>query len=133
MTMASELAANTLHAQRQAGADEPRSLTATAVPEIWLYLRGTGRTREIVCKVFDAERDWTGAAQTGLDKAPLDSVSGRGLQVVDGLSAGLWGCHPSCRGWADWKVRARRSGSPSGCRPRRCRPTSAGRATARTG
>ncbi len=95
VTMASELAANTLHAQRQAAAEVARPLTASAVPEIWMYLRGTGRSCEIVCKVFDTMRDWEGAAQTGLDKAPLDSVSGRGLQVVDGLSAGLWGCHPT--------------------------------------
>jgi hypothetical protein len=94
VTMASELAANTLHAQRQAVIEAARPL-GSVVPEIWMYLRGTGRGCEIVCKVFDAMRDWEGAAQTGLDKAPVDSVSGRGLQVVDGLSAGLWGCHPT--------------------------------------
>ena len=95
VTMASELAANTLHAQRQAALGAARQLAASVVPEIWMYLRGTGRSCEIVCKVFDAARNWDGAAQTGLDKAPVDSVSGRGLQVVDGLSAGLWGCHPT--------------------------------------
>jgi len=93
--MASELAANTLHAQKQTALTGARQLAGNGVPEIWLYLRGTGRTCEIVCKVFDNARDWGGATQAGLDKAPVDSVSGRGLQVVDGLSAGLWGCHPT--------------------------------------
>lgn len=95
VTMASELAANTLHAQRQTVLGAPTQLPASGVPEIWLYLRGTGRLCEIVCKVFDTMRNWDGAVQSGLDKAPVDSVSGRGLQVVDGLSAGLWGCHPT--------------------------------------
>jgi len=94
VTMASELAANTLHAQRKAALGTARQRPA-AVPEIWLYLRGSGRGAEIVCKVFDSERDWDGTVRMGLDKAPADSVSGRGLQVVDGLSAGLWGCHPT--------------------------------------
>jgi hypothetical protein len=95
VTMASELAANTLHAQRLAAAADVARRASGGVPEIWLYLRGSGRACEIVCKVFDSARDWEGAAQTGLAKAPVDSVSGRGLQVVDGLSAGMWGCHPT--------------------------------------
>lgn len=95
VTMASELAANTLHAQRKAALGAARQRAASGVPEIWLYLRGSGRSCEIVCKVFDCERDWDGAAATRLAKAPVDSVSGRGLQVVEGLSAGLWGCHPT--------------------------------------
>jgi hypothetical protein len=95
VTMASELAANTLHAQRKAALAGARQRAEGSVPEIWVYLRGTSRSCELVCKVFDTERDWDGAVQTGLDKAPVDSVSGRGLQVVDGLSAGMWGCHPT--------------------------------------
>jgi hypothetical protein len=94
VTMASELAANTLHAQRKAALAAGRQRVAT-VPEIWLYLRGSARAGEIVCKIFDSERDWDGTVRMGLDKAPADSVSGRGLQVVDGLSAGMWGCHPT--------------------------------------
>jgi hypothetical protein len=95
VTMASELAANTLHAQRRAALGGARQRAAGSVAEIWVYLRGTSRNCELVCKVFDSERGWDGAVQTGLDKAPVDSVSGRGLQVVDGLSAGVWGCHPT--------------------------------------
>jgi hypothetical protein len=102
VTMASELAANTLHAQRsQASA---RQLAAAGVPEIWLYLRGTGRTRELVCKVFDTERSWTAGADRGMSKAPLDSVNGRGLQVVAGLSAGQWGCHLTRARLGNWRV-----------------------------
>src|SRR5215469_11921719 len=58
VTMASELAANTLHAQRNDAGGPGRQRAAAGIPELWLYLRGTGRTRELVCKVFDTERDW---------------------------------------------------------------------------
>jgi hypothetical protein len=106
VTMASELAANTLHAQRKdpAGADE---LVAAGVPEIWLYLRGDGRQCELVCKVFDPSRDHGGVGTTGLDKAPADSLGGRGLQVVDGLSAGQWGCHPTLSRLGRWKAQGK--------------------------
>jgi len=104
VTMASELAANTLHAQRNAALGSVRQRSAAGIPEIWLYLRGTGRTRELVCKVFDTERGWTVGADPGMSKAPLDSVSGRGLQVVAGLSAGQWGCHLTRSRLGNWKV-----------------------------
>jgi hypothetical protein len=104
VTMASELAANTLHAQRNLARGTSRQRSAAGIPEIWLYLRGEGRTREIVCKVFDTERGWTVGDEPGMSKAPLDSVSGRGLQVVAGLSAGQWGCHLSRSRLGNWKV-----------------------------
>jgi len=104
VTMASELAANTLHAQRNAARSAVRHPAAAGIPEIWLYLRGTSRTRELVCKVFDTERGWNADTATGLAKAPVDSVSGRGLQVVAGLSAGQWGCHLSRSRLGNWKV-----------------------------
>jgi hypothetical protein len=104
VTMASELAANTLHAQRNVALGSVRQRSAPGIPEIWLYLRGTGRTRELVCKVFDTERGWTVGEDPGMSKAPLDSVSGRGLQVVAGLSAGQWGCHLSRSRLGNWKV-----------------------------
>ena len=105
VTMASELAANTLHAQRSAAATgaAPQRVAA-GIPELWLYLRGTGRTRELVCKVFDTERDWNAGAAPGMTGAPEDSVSGRGLQVVAGLSAGQWGCHLSRSRLGNWRV-----------------------------
>ena len=104
VTMASELAANTLHAQRNAARGPVRHKATAGIPEIWLYLRGTGRTRELVCKVFDTERGWNAGSAPGMTKAPVDSVSGRGLQVVAGLSAGQWGCHLSRSRLGNWKV-----------------------------
>ncbi|HSR85959.1 MAG TPA: hypothetical protein VLM11_17430 [Streptosporangiaceae bacterium] len=104
VTMASELAANTLHAQRNAARGTTSHRSAAGIPEMWLYLRGTGRTRELVCKVFDTERTWSVGAEPGRGKAPVDSVSGRGLQVVAGLSAGQWGCHLSRSRLGNWKV-----------------------------
>jgi hypothetical protein len=104
VTMASELAANTLHAQRKAAERSAPQPVRAAAPEIWVYLRGDGRSCELVCKIFDSERGWDGAVATGMDKAPADSVSGRGLQVVDGLSAGQWGCHLSLSRLGTWKA-----------------------------
>jgi hypothetical protein len=104
VTMASELAANTLHAHRNAARSSLRHKGMAGIPEIWLYLRGTGRTRELVCKVFDTERGWSAGSAPGMTKAPVDSVSGRGLQVVAGLSAGQWGCHLSRSRLGNWKV-----------------------------
>jgi hypothetical protein len=104
VTMASELAANTLHAQRGVAPAGARQRSAAGIPEIWLYLRGTGRKRELVCKVFDTERGWAPGNRPGMSDAPLDSVSGRGLQVVAGLSAGQWGCHLSRSRLGNWKV-----------------------------
>jgi len=104
VTMASELAANTLHAQRNVAPTGSRQRSAAGIPEIWVYLRGTGRTRELVCKVFDTERGWAPGNRPGMSDAPLDSVSGRGLQVVAGLSAGQWGCHLSRSRLGNWKV-----------------------------
>jgi hypothetical protein len=104
VTMASELAANTLHALRTTSRSVARPRSTAGIPEIWIYLRGTGRTRELVCKVFDTERTWSVGAEPGMGKAPLDSVSGRGLQVVAGLSAGQWGCHLTRSRLGSWKV-----------------------------
>jgi hypothetical protein len=104
VTMASELAANTLHAQRNVVPAASRQRSAAGIPEMWVYLRGTGRTRELVCKVFDTEREWAPGNRPGMSDAPLDSVSGRGLQVVAGLSAGQWGCHLSRSRLGNWKV-----------------------------
>ncbi|HEY1698666.1 MAG TPA: hypothetical protein VGG75_02970 [Trebonia sp.] len=90
VTIVSELAANTLHVQ----GDCPRG-----GPELWLYLRGTGPRRELVCKVFDAYPGWLGGppfggAVTGhSSRVPADAVGGRGLEVVHELSGGRWGYH----------------------------------------
>ncbi len=115
VTMASELAANTLHAQAGIQVEGAQPYPVAGGPEIWLYLRRSGSgTQEFVCKVFDSLPAWTdgalpavatahlnpaaqlNAAQldlADLDLADLDAVSGRGLQVIDALSQGRWGHH----------------------------------------
>jgi hypothetical protein len=108
LTMASELAANTLNAHGNVefagGARRP----VNGMPEFWLYVRDCGHAREIVCKVFDSDPGWT-CAEPGTelivtDPVDPDSVSGRGLQVVAGLSAGSWGHHPTRSRLGAWKV-----------------------------
>ena len=89
VTMVSELAANTLHA----GQEQPVS----ANPELWLYLRGSGPRAELVCKVFDTLTGWVRGNVPGrtVRRAPIDAMSGRGLEVVHELSTGYWGHHLS--------------------------------------
>jgi hypothetical protein len=87
VTMVSELAANTLHANQR----QPLPVN----PELWLYLRGTGREAELVCKVFDTLPGWVRGNMPGrtVCRAPADAMSGRGLEVVHELSNGYWGHH----------------------------------------
>src|SRR5579863_10294374 len=87
VTMVSELAANTLHANQQ------QLLPANS--ELWLYLRGTGQRTELVCKVFDTLPGWVHGNVPGrtVCRAPADAMSGRGLEVVHELSDGHWGHH----------------------------------------
>ncbi|HEX4094435.1 MAG TPA: hypothetical protein VHZ33_37445 [Trebonia sp.] len=89
VTMVSELAANTLHVQQRR--------PAPANPELWLYLRGDGQRTELVCKVFDTLPGWVRGNVPGrtVARAPVDAMSGRGLEVVHELSAGRWGHHLS--------------------------------------
>jgi hypothetical protein len=124
--MASELAANTLHARAVArtggGGDrlvsvapdmggEPISSAGLApqppqppqtharivpgCPELWLYLRGLGIRRELVCKVFDCYRGWRHGSLPSVSLASVQAVTGRGLQIVHELSGGRWGHHPT--------------------------------------
>jgi hypothetical protein len=161
--MASELAANTLHAQVVAGvggggnrlasvsADvegEP-VLSAGPVPpqtsrtplapgshrhrpsrvpgypqppqppraphaELWLYLRGLGARRELVCKVFDCYRGWRDgtppAIRHSADEPPAgdpDAAGGRGLQIVHELSGGRWGHHLTRARLGSWGLRGK--------------------------
>ena len=89
VTMVSELAANTLHAQQR------HPLPAN--PELWLYLRGAGPRAELVCKVFDTLPGWLRGNVPGrtVARAPADAMSGRGLEVVREMSSGRWGHHLS--------------------------------------
>jgi hypothetical protein len=100
-TMVSELAANTLHAQGGQRGEH--------ASEVWMYLRGTGEQRELVCKVFDAYPGWArgGAPGRGGDRAPADSMSGRGLEVVRELSQGRWGYHLTRARLGGWSLRGK--------------------------
>jgi hypothetical protein len=95
ITMASELAANTLHAYESCGSRSALRPAVAALPELWLYLRGGGPKQELVCKIFDAYPGWKAGGTPGHSpaRAPAEAVSGRGLQVVDELSQGRWGHH----------------------------------------
>jgi hypothetical protein len=104
VTMASELAANTLHAQGNVEFSGSRQRPVCGMPEFWLYLRGRGAACELVCKVFDSDPRWNVATEALPDPASPESISGRGLQVVAELSAGRWGQHPTRGRLGSWKV-----------------------------
>ena len=137
--MASELAANTLHAHAVAGTGgggdrlvsvapdmggkpissagpAPHTPRDTAVrpgtvpgcPELWLYLRGLGTRRELVCKVFDCYRGWRHGSAPSAAPVPAQSITGRGLQIVHELSRGRWGHHAT---------RVRHTAGPAAQRP----------------
>ena len=70
----------------------------TGLPELWLYLRGLGSRRELVCKVFDGYRGWRHGLAPSASRIPaqgVQAVTGRGLQIVQELSRGRWGHHPT--------------------------------------
>jgi hypothetical protein len=104
VTMASELAANTLHAQGNVEFGGGRQRPVSGMPEFWLYLRGRGAVCELVCKVFDSDPRWNVSTEALPDPASVESISGRGLQVVAELSAGRWGQHPTRGRLGAWKV-----------------------------
>jgi hypothetical protein len=103
-TMASELAANSMHAQTGIQLDA-RGCAVAGAPEIWLYLCRVGGEQELVCKVFDALPRWKDDAPPDPAVAvPVDAVSGRGLHVIDGLSQGRWGHHLTRARLGAWKA-----------------------------
>jgi hypothetical protein len=107
--MASELAANTLHATSAAGTGPPDDhAVVRARPELWLYLRGVGLRRELVCKVFDCYRGWLhGPPPSRVKQARASDVAGRGLQIVHELSGGRWGHHPTRARLGGWSMRGK--------------------------
>ncbi len=123
--MASELAANTLHACAAVRTADGARTRVPGCPELWLYLRGLGLGRELVCKVFDGYRGWLhGAAPAALvpaqpvvpaqpaspaaeDDFAIQESSGRGLQIVQELSGGRWGHHPTRARLGGWEVRGK--------------------------
>jgi hypothetical protein len=136
--MASELAANTLHARAVAGpggggdrfvsvapdmggepissaglvpqtprAEAGSARTMTGSPELWLYLRGLGARRELVCKVFDCYRGWRHGSAPSASRVSTQAVTGRGLQIVHELSCGRWGHHPTRARLGGWGLRGK--------------------------
>ncbi len=76
-------------------------------PELWLYLRGLGVRRELVCKVFDCCRGWRHGSLPSVPLASVQAVTGRGLQIVHELSRGLWGHHPTRARLGGWGLRGK--------------------------
>ncbi|HVB43577.1 MAG TPA: hypothetical protein VNF47_12845 [Streptosporangiaceae bacterium] len=110
VTMASELAANTLNAHGNVEFGGHGRRPVSGMPEFWLYVRSCGTGREIVCKIFDSEPGWDAGEPVPVGAAvPAgpDSVRGRGLQIVAGLSAGMWGHHLSRGRLGAWKVQGK--------------------------
>ncbi len=77
ITMASELAANTLHAYESYGSRGSLRPTVAALPELWLYLRGSGPKRELVCKIFDAYPGWKGGRRSRPQPGPRTGPGGQ--------------------------------------------------------
>ena len=144
--MASELAANTLHAHAVAGVggggnrlasvitgvegepeisadpapphphilhdakalqDTPQDTQNPCGPELWVYLRGLGVRRELVCKVFDCVRGWRHGSPPSPATVSPHAVTGRGLQIVHELSDGRWGHHPTRARLGGWGRRGK--------------------------
>jgi hypothetical protein len=104
VTMASELAANTMHAHANVELDGAGPWPLAGAPELWIYLRRAAGRWELVCKVFDSLGGWKNDLAPVPGGAGPDSVSGRGLQVVAGLSAGRWGHHLTRSRFGGWRV-----------------------------
>ena len=104
VTMASELAANTVHANSHVEFDGAGAWPLAGAPELWIYLRRAAGRWELVCKVFDSLSGWKDDRAPVPGDAGADAVSGRGLQVVAGLSAGRWGHHLTRSRFGGWTV-----------------------------
>ncbi len=107
VTMVSELAANTLHAQGNVEFDGSRQRPVTGSPEMWSYVRGCATGYEIVCKIFDSQRGWKSGTPPDPSRVSLESINGRGLRVVSELSDGRWGHHPPRARLGRWKVQGK--------------------------
>ena len=104
MTMASELAANTLYAQENIQYEGAVPAPVAGAPELWLYLRCAAGRWELVCSTFDSLAGWKCGSAPAPGGAKPEAVDGRGLQVVAGLSGGRWGYHLSRSRLGSWKV-----------------------------
>jgi hypothetical protein len=91
------------------GATSTRGANSGVRSELWIYLRGSGGRRELVCKVFDNCPGWKSGAAPSPYPLPVspEATGGRGLQVVHELSGGRWGHHLSRARLGRWKVRGK--------------------------
>jgi hypothetical protein len=104
LLMTSELAANTLHAHGNIEFDGAGAWPIAGAPELWIYLRRAAGRWELAVKVFDSLGGWKDDLAPVPGAAGADAVSGRGLGVVAGLSAGRWGQHLNRSRFGGWKV-----------------------------
>ena len=104
MLMASELAANTLHAQANIEFDGTDARPIAGAPELRVYLRRAAEGWELAVKVFDSLCGWKDDLVPVPGAAGADAVSGRGLHVVAELSAGRWGHHLTRSRFGGWQV-----------------------------
>src|SRR5215472_1701659 len=104
LLMTSELAANTLHARGNIEFDGTGTRPIAGAPELWIYLRRAAGHWELAVKVFDSLSGWKDDLAPVPSAAGADAVSGRGLGVVAGLSAGRWGHHLTRSRFGGWKV-----------------------------
>jgi hypothetical protein len=95
-------------AQAKARAPQaPQDRQLPVGPELWLYLRGLGARRELVCKVFDCVRGWRHGSPPSPSSTSVQAVTGRGLQIVHELSEGRWGHHPTRARLGGWGRRGK--------------------------
>jgi hypothetical protein len=104
VAMASELAANTLHAHGSVEFDGAGEGPVAGAPELWIYLRRAAGRWELVCKVFDSLSGWENGQVPLPGSAEPDAEGGRGLGVVAALSAGRWGHHLTRSRFGSWTV-----------------------------
>ncbi len=107
VTMASELAANSMHARAAVQFDRVLGCPVAGAPELWLYLRRVAGQQELVCKVFDALPGWKNGQppdQLSAGTPAEEDESGRGLCVVHALAQGRWGHHLTRARLGGWKV-----------------------------
>lgn len=104
LLMTSELAANTLHARGNIEFDGAGAWPIAGAPELWIYLRRAAGGWELAVKAFDSLSGWKDDLAPVPGAAGADAVSGRGLGVVAGLSAGRWGHHLTRSRFGGWKA-----------------------------
>ncbi len=100
-------ATQTCHIPQTPDTSDTAAWLVPGCPELWLYLRGLGVRRELVCKIFDGYRGWRHGSAPSVALASAQAVAGRGLQIVHELSGGRWGHHPTRARLGGWGLRGK--------------------------